>query len=216
MMTRKITFDAVFREAFAVGARNIILFGLGALGLAVFYTIVDTWGHGQSIRFQNIVNIAVGYFVLRSVLSKEHLIETEGKGGTYWIVSLLIGLGVLLGFVLLVVPGLYLLARWSLAPALTVSRDRRAIQAMRESWTITAGSAWPLVLAYLACGIAVLAAIVVVTAIAGLANSGDEWLVPTFATDTLPALLSMGGTGLNVAVYRLLTGAGAELEEVFA
>jgi hypothetical protein len=218
VLTRKIKFSAFFLEALALGARNITPIGLATIGLAVFYTILDKFGHATMSSGQSVISIIAGYPVLRRVLHSEKLIETEGKIPAFLIVSLLSGFAALPGFVLFIVPGFYLLARWSAAPVLTVARGRRAIEAMRESWAMTADSAWTLVLVYCVFGIAALVGIFA-TAALGLAALGlgaQERLSFLFATNMLVAFLSIGAICLNAAVYCLLTGGGTEVEEVFA
>lgn len=53
--------------------------------------------------------------------------------------SIVISLGVLLGLVLLVLPGLYLAARWMLAACILVAEDRTIGESMKESWRRTQG-----------------------------------------------------------------------------
>lgn len=62
----------------------------------------------------------------------------------FFLLNLLGNIGVLAGLVFLVLPGLYLAARWLLAgPILLVEREG-AVAAMRRSWHLTAPMAWPL------------------------------------------------------------------------
>lgn len=57
--------------------------------------------------------------------------------------GLLIGIGLVGGFVLLVVPGLYLLAIWAVAaPAIVIER-RRVTEALGRSRQLVRGSGWP-------------------------------------------------------------------------
>ena len=63
------------------------------------------------------------------------------------------GLGIAIGLVLLIVPGLYLLTRWCLIPAVIVIEKRGAGESFDRSWQLTRGFGWTvfgsLVVAYL-------------------------------------------------------------------
>jgi hypothetical protein len=52
------------------------------------------------------------------------------------------GIGVAIGLVLLIVPGLYLLTRWALIPAVIVIEKRGAGDAFDRSWDLTRGYGW--------------------------------------------------------------------------
>lgn len=52
------------------------------------------------------------------------------------------GLAIALGFVLLIVPGLFLLTRWALIPAVIVIEKRSAAESFDRSWQLTRGHAW--------------------------------------------------------------------------
>ncbi len=64
------------------------------------------------------------------------------------------GIGIVLGLLLLIVPGLFLLTRWALIPAVIVIEKRRAGESFDRSWQLTKGFGWTvfgsLVLAFLA------------------------------------------------------------------
>ena len=53
-------------------------------------------------------------------------------------IALLSGLGILLGALLLVIPGLFLLVRWWVAVPIALDRNVGAVEAIRESWAMTA------------------------------------------------------------------------------
>lgn len=73
---------------------------------------------------------------------------------------LLVGLGVILGFILLIIPGIILIVRWYFASAAVVLEDAGATDAMRRSWRLTSGHFWKvlgtLVVAGIIAGVAAL------------------------------------------------------------
>jgi len=79
------------------------------------------------------------------------------------VVSILVYLGVMVGFVLLIVPGLWLAAYWSVyLPALLV--EGRGFGAMGRSAQLTQGYRWPII----GAGILVLLVVYVLSVISGL------------------------------------------------
>lgn len=62
--------------------------------------------------------------------------------GTLFVAGLLAGLGVALGLVALIVPGLFLLTRWILVTPVVVLERLGATDAMRRSWQLVRGHGW--------------------------------------------------------------------------
>ncbi len=63
----------------------------------------------------------------------------------YWqavLASFLVGLIISAGFLLLIVPGIYLACKLAFTPYLVVDRRMGATDAMRESWRMTRGHGW--------------------------------------------------------------------------
>jgi hypothetical protein len=52
------------------------------------------------------------------------------------------GIGIVIGLILLIVPGLFLLTRWALIPAVIVIEKRRAGDSFDRSWGLTRGYGW--------------------------------------------------------------------------
>jgi hypothetical protein len=52
------------------------------------------------------------------------------------------GIGIVIGLILLIVPGLFLLTRWALIPAVIVIEKRRAGDSFDRSWELTRGFGW--------------------------------------------------------------------------
>ncbi len=58
----------------------------------------------------------------------------------YFLVTILVGVAVLIGFMLLIIPGVILSFKLSLAPYLVIDRDMGPINAIKESWRLTKGN----------------------------------------------------------------------------
>jgi hypothetical protein len=70
-----------------------------------------------------------------------------GGFGSVFVISLISVVAVLLGFVLLIVPGVILFARWSMAVPIAVGEGGGATVALAESWRRTEGRFWPIITA---------------------------------------------------------------------
>ncbi|WP_152567989.1 hypothetical protein [Sphingopyxis sp. LC81] len=127
--------------------------------------------------------------------------------------GLLVGLGVLLGLVLLVLPGLYIFARWYLASALLVRDEGGRRAAMQRSWDMLAVH-WPAALGVglilFALSVAPLAVELAAPALA--AEYGFGWLVAT----NLAAAIGIVGSYLAAVALLLNTEQPAStLQEIF-
>ncbi len=82
----------------------------------------------------------------------------------YCVLSVLYTLGVMAGFIMLILPGLFFMARWIIAQPLLLSRRAGgAIASLKESWVRTSGSEFPILVAMLALVFALIA----ISALAG-------------------------------------------------
>jgi hypothetical protein len=84
----------------------------------------------------NLGSFIAGYFLYEHLLRREGLLAPNRTGRSFWPylgVAILTGLATMLGFVLLIVPGLILMARWSIASALVVAEGRSTTEAMAAS-----------------------------------------------------------------------------------
>jgi hypothetical protein len=129
-------------------------------------------------------------------------------------VTLLVSIGAGLAAILLIVPGLYVGARWNLAQPLVLLEGRGIIEAMNRSWQLTEASAWPLV------------GTTVILAVPNLAFAlfGNTEAAISFAAVSPQAILqelvgaALGAFGLAISVFALreLAPPRDELSEVFA
>lgn len=75
----------------------------------------------------------------------------------YLIASIVVCIGVSVGFLLLIIPGIYLAVRWYLFPWVLVDKGVGPFEALRQSWEMTRGSVWNLfLLGFLLCFINIL------------------------------------------------------------
>jgi hypothetical protein len=187
-----------------------------ALGLVGVDTALEAIA-GSSIQMVgSIISMIAIFFFMQHLLRIEDLIERPGGFGSYFGASLLSGLGMIVGAILLIVPGFFLAARWAAATTLTITRNLSAGDALRESWALTKQSTVLLTIVYfvvLALFIALAFGVSFgVTMLAG----GEENLVSAAVTNGVVDLGTILGVVLNVAIYIELVGRQTEAEAIFA
>lgn len=138
----------------------IALVILAALGIAIDSRMAGPEWEGPLTLFTSVLVIVAQYRVTRLLLGDvAGAVPTGGGIGAFIVLGILSGLGILLGLLLLVVPGIILFVRWSIAVPILIDTGDGVIDSLRRSWRDTAGCFWPILLTYLALyGPAILAA----------------------------------------------------------
>jgi hypothetical protein len=127
--------------------------------------------------------------------------RTRGRLGTLLGASLLYGLGVVAGFVLLVVPGLIAVARWSLVVPLVVIEGRDVRDAFRRSSQLVTGQTGSVLVLVLVANL--------LTSAIGVAITVALGFLPTFLAIWLGGTIAgavavpYGAYVLTVLYYRL-------------
>lgn len=123
----------------------IVLVGLGFLvdsGIVTnssFNTVIS----GATLAFQ--------YWLTRSLLEQlGYAMPGRPRGWAFVGLGIVSGLAILLGLLLLIVPGLILLVRWSITTPCLLSSDDGIFDCMRRSWHQTEGHFWPIFTSLLA------------------------------------------------------------------
>jgi hypothetical protein len=151
-----------------------------------------------------VVGIVAGYLLLDVMVRKTGLLSRKGDDAfmTFFGLSLLSGLAVFVGFILLVIPGLFLIARWSIAQPLVVARGDGVRQALGESWERTRGNEFQILIAMLA-----LLVLFIAVVIAGTALFEKTDLIGIVVTQAGSSAISAVSLAMGVALYGLIVGA---------
>ena len=187
-----------------------------------FAWAVDGVGVGVPIELAGL-GYSLAAFVLTSLLTLAlggklaALIRAPGELLTRVVFALVAWLiasvGIAVAAIFLVVPGLYLSARWFIAGQLILLGGKGTIEGLKESWRLTEASAWPLV----GVSVVLMAPSLILVfsssdseSVAGLPHAGKvaEWLV----TSAIAAF----GTAVGVFAWSRLSGETEELERTFA
>ncbi|MEJ2459898.1 MAG: hypothetical protein P8Y58_17880 [Novosphingobium sp.] len=201
----------VFGENRALTLLLLAVIGAGYTGLDLL-----------SEHFSSVSGLIVSVFVQYAFLEKVLDVPAGEKRrfGSMLGMMLMSGIGIIVGLVLLIVPGLFLAARWIAAPAYVVAGGKRSSESLSASWEATRGCWLTVMLAYLVY------LVPVAFALALLALLGMPFLSGMGPAD--PALwqsvfLNLWAAGIVVfnwlivaAVYRLVEEQGHTVESVFA
>ena len=98
----------------------------------------------------SVLGVALQYWVMRGVLRDWGLGPLTFRLPGFFALVLVESVGIVLGLVFLVIPGLILLVRWSLAGPVLVGSDKGVFESLRISWLETDGYFWPIFAALLA------------------------------------------------------------------
>jgi uncharacterized membrane protein len=110
-------------------------------------------------------------------------------------------IGVVLGFILIIFPGLYIMARWSIAQPMLIARGGGPMQALGDSWEETEENAFQILIATLIFLIPTIAISLLCTFMLGRASVAGMLISQVASSVTSVLTLAMG-----VAIYGLIVG----------
>jgi uncharacterized membrane protein len=116
------------------------VFNVATAGLLTVFSLA------YSILLVNPVGYGVAFAYLRA--ARDDPVEVKDMFEVfrnYWnvvLASLLVGVIVVIGLVLLIIPGIYFACKLAFTPYLVVDRKMEAIAAIKESWRMTGGYFW--------------------------------------------------------------------------
>jgi hypothetical protein len=187
--------------------------------IAVVGTLMDlTLGDRGAQLVTSIASFFIQYHLVEYVLARDFgLPSGQRHYGSAFGAAVVATLGAGAAMLLLIVPGLYVASRWSLANALVIGEGFTAIDSLRESWRRTAGSVWAIVGIYLILGLAFVIAIVVLGVTVGLAGTPDleNSFAATLGGNVVGGVISVVVSLLTCAIYGLICKPAGALDDVF-
>lgn len=162
-----------------------------------------------------LAGIIAQFIVIRQALDRRGLVQRSGRVVWAYVgVSILTNIGIIFGILLLVVPGVILAIRWSIAVPILLAEEQGVSESLSESWARTKGHALAILVAYL-----VPLALLIVSLAAYVTGDPESAEIPLSAS----ILGNLGGNIfmvmswlLSVAIYAALTHVAEPLEEIFA
>ena len=217
-----IEFRTLVSETVAMMRRNWVLVAayIAITGLVDALTR-NAGDEGGGLLLSMMAEAVVGYVLLVKIMTRERLrtVSSMRAGVTAYVgVSILAGLGILAGLVLVVVPGLILMARWFVAIPIALNGTHSTSMAMGESWRATRGSQGALsgfcavtILAIVSVAGAGQVLIAVSEGSAGTSISAVN-LTDIILTQVITAIMTVA----PVAGFRTLVTSSGTLTDVFA
>ena len=197
------------------------------------WQVAPDYADGAGAAFIGLYSIAsvVLYVVASYLLLRQYLIGVGrpiAPGSRFWVfllMSILALIGMTIGFMLLIVPGLILLCRWAAANGMAISRGAGITESLSESWEATSGRGLSIFLAGLVLVIAlgVLSSMVAAPIGAILMQPGmTEFGNLSLTAGLLVAVQSFTETlsnavmlALSIAVFHLVSPSDEGMAEVF-
>jgi len=160
-----MTISNVLKEGVSIGLKNF----LSLVGACILY-VLTIW-----IPYLN-VGTTIAMATLPAALSRGEVISPmeifdakyRKNMGNFFLLSVLMTLGILIGFVYLIIPGIVLTYSWSLAILLLVDKGLNPMQALNESNSRTYGHKWTIFLSYLVLGVGFFIVNLVISVVIGL------------------------------------------------
>jgi hypothetical protein len=218
-MADAITVPAIFDRTFALLRANPLPALLSLAAMAGPAAAIDALLlPDQTMRFffvPSLIAIFCEFVVTRRLLRRRGVTLPAASIGAFVGALILMGLGIGLGFVLLILPGLYLWARWSITIPLILGEGASAGEAFTQSGVRTAKYVGPILAALVLANLGVAGSLAI-----GVFLYPDYDPAPIGLAIALN-LLSFGAQILTwhcgVAIYALTARPEADtLEEIFA
>jgi hypothetical protein len=211
---RELKIGKIIDKTFAV-LEHIAVPGLiYVVGLTVLNSAAGYFSLGLTAPMQKLeiglgqiaIGVVFAYLLLDAALRKTGLQSREGGQVLLPYVGLyiLMVLGVIFGLILIILPGLIFMARWSIAQPLLVGRGTGVMAAFGESWERTRGNEFPILAAAFAV-ILPLGATMILASILFDQESVVGIAISQFITSTL----SLVSVAMSVALYGMIVGGSA-------
>jgi hypothetical protein len=218
----RISVRELLHDIFALAGEQAAYLALVGSLIAGGYIALDMLSDGAS----GIATLVVTLFV--QVLVTERLLRDRiagGRGhrryGSVFLASILAGLAVIVGLILLIVPGLILIAGWTASTPFIVVEGLGGAAALGASWRATSGSRLAIgIVATVALFAMIAAAAGAIGALYGIEGDralADEPLVAEIViTNVIASAFTVASWLFAASVYRLLVPDGGHYDEVFA
>lgn len=209
--TMNVLRDNLQAVAFFVGvftvAGSVADYATSSAGSETYGVLGGLWQ--MSVGIASILGM---YLLIEAMLKDAGLMSYEGsrRFPAYFGQAIIIGFGVAFGLLFLIVPGLILAARWSVAQPILVGQGRGVFAAMSDSWELTRGHTVTIIIAAI-----VLFALAIVAGVLFTLSMSEESLVGIILSQLVSNGVSAASLAFTVALYGLLSPAGREIGNIF-
>jgi hypothetical protein len=216
MQEEEVSAGRLIATMFEMMRDNAVVVGASILGLSVLGIAGDLYNPEALTSLPITIAGAVAQFVIiRQALDRMGLVRRSRQAvGAYIGVSILANIGIILGMLLLVIPGVVLAIRWSIAAPIVLAEEQGAGDSLSDSWARTKEHAMSILVAYLV-PLGLLAASLVVYAMGDPESVEIPLMTALIGNVCSNAFLAMSSL-MSVAIYSAVTHAPDRLEEIFA
>ena len=210
---RQLKIGTIIDKTLGVAEFSIVPAALYVVGLTIVSATIKYFTLGMTRPLEVLgvavvtfaVSVTAAYFALNAMLEKTGLRSrtTEDVFLAYIGLSILYTLGVVAGFIAIILPGLVIMARWSLAQPMMLARGDGVTQALGASWERTKGNEFQIIVAVLA-----LFVVPVAITITSTVMFGQDSPVGIVLSQFLSSVMSALGLAMGVALYGLMEGHG--------
>jgi len=200
--------------------RTVDLLRVNFLRVAVAFVAMTAVGTAADVQagsglffLANVVVLVMQYWLTATLLDDLGLrLSGKARFPAFFVLGLVTGLGILVGLVLLIVPGIVLIVRWSIAVPAVISGEQGTMDSVAYSWRQTEGKYWSILATFL------------VLYAPGLAVAVGSYAFPSPPSFILPATIIselamnaafIAGWHGAIAIY-VETRRGTGVSEVFA
>jgi hypothetical protein len=193
---------------------------IAAMVLITISTVVKTISPGEDrllFWLADLVGVSANFLVVAMVARQAGLLREGGMAMrllTFLLLWVMTGTLVLIGFFLLILPGLYLWSRWSIVVPLAVAEGRSPLEAVAESWRRTRSIVAPISAAIVLAGSGFIAAVVLGFVFRRAEPEMRQSI--GYVGGALGYLSTVLLWYLSIAIHDLIRPDGEELEKVFA
>jgi hypothetical protein len=143
MQTRVVSISDLTNESAGLLKLNIAKVAIWIFAVNAIYALIDLNGWDIANFIFSFIFFIFGQYLFTEQLLRDRMGDAVNNGRSYGAlfgVGFLGGIPIFLGYLLLVVPGIYLSARWLQSAAQVVAGGRSATGALGASWDATAQS----------------------------------------------------------------------------
>ncbi len=143
MIKPGISFGDLVAETVALIGKHAFLIAAGIAGMTAIYVLSDIY---ELLGFYFVLNLVLAIwfqYLFTEQLTLDRQAEPAAQGRRYGALfgaSLLSGAAIVIGYLLLIVPGMYLSGRWMQSSAQIVVGRKGATEALNSSWAATEDS----------------------------------------------------------------------------
>jgi len=197
---KKLAVDSTIREGITIGIKNI-----GPILVNVLLWVLTVW-----IPYLNVgttIGLSVGIVAMASrgeAISMTEIFNPKYRKymGEFFLVSGLIGIGVSVGIMLFIIPGIIVGLAWSLAVMLVIDKEKNPMEAITLSNNLTYGYKWRMVgIYFIPCVVFTVAQSILMAIGSAIGISGFTGFL-VFLTVLFEIFVFIG---LQASIYRQLT-----------